>query len=155
MICTTLTTACQDPLVGDWNLDSFDVPCVDSQVPYDYQGQTIYVDSQTCLNDFEMGFSLDGELTGTLTKWEGVFGVTYSYGGNTSDTYDASFTATGEVEAEKNDSDYKITIDLTMDISFEGNTGEVEEKEELECTLTGDKLTCKDGESGTYELSKP
>ena len=37
LLCTSLTTAgCQDSIIGEWELDDFDVECSTSITPYEY-----------------------------------------------------------------------------------------------------------------------
>lgn len=168
LICTALTaTACQDvsegsskprqdPIVGNWALESFDKDC-STALLYSYDDETIYYFYQeSCLNEMTAHFSIGKDLTGYLYDWNGEIGITYFYDMYESDEYESyplTFDGTGTVAAEKSASGYDITFDIILDSTFNEESTSDESLIALNCTLTNEKLNCSDDE-GTYVFTK-
>ena len=158
LLCTTLTTAAcfQDSIVGEWELDDFDVDCQDSITQYTSPyGETINVDTSTCVDSFDLEFVIDRELEGAINKYKASASRTYSYNGSTSEPYVFSVNAEGDIEVDKKENSYDIAFEISAEASYNGQTEDTEVDWELECELTSKtELECESKEGSKYEFKK-
>ena len=126
MVSTMMTTACGDPIVGDWDL---------SEVSSEYGGETIsysfprndcmeYYGYEICYSQVG-SLNVDDELNAVFTFESSI---TYEGGG-----YDYTYTGDGEVTPGDEADTYTISV-----------TDEDGDNMEMNCTLTDDTLSCDD-----------